>query len=345
MPGRRVPWIPIVAIWSAFALILAMQTWLSMISHGHSPWRLLAHQLAVWSFWAAVTPLLITLTRRVPVHPFVARNWLVHLGVAAVVVSIHIIYCVVLTIAIRPYDAMTQAKFERYFPTTLLASLPLEVALYAAVVATAQALELWSRASRLESALGHARVHALEQQIRPHFLFNALNAASALVRAKRNAEAVDVIAALSDLLRYSLDHSGDQRVSLETEMSMLDRYLGIQRLRFSDRLEVSVEMDDDARRAAVPTLLLQPLAENAIRHGIEPKSAPGRVRVRARRMGERLEVEIFNTGTLTRAARGIGLANTEERLRQLYGPAAELTLGETEGGVLARVVIPWREHA
>jgi LytS/YehU family sensor histidine kinase len=240
---------------------------------------------------------------------------------------------------------MTVTQLAPYFPEKIIARFPFEIVLYVAVVATAQILELHTRASRLETALGDARLRSLEQQIRPHFLFNTLNAASSLVRARRNAEAVDLIAALSDLLRYSLDHAGDQRAPLEKELAMLERYLEIQRVRFSDRLEVTIDVDASSRRAAVPTLLLQPLAENAVRHGIAPRSAPGRIDVRVRRQGDVLEIEIFNTGTLAPSHRGIGLTNTEDRLRQLYGAAGEFTLHAVDGGVLARVAIPWSEVA
>ena len=329
------------AFWSAFALLLAAQAWLSMITHGHSPARLLGYQLAVWSFWAILTPSIFAFTKRFPVYPFDRRNWIYHFGLMFGIAPAHMATWVALTVAIEPYDAMTETRLAPYFPGTLIARFPFEIVLYAAVVVTAQVIELWRRAARLETALADARVHALEQQIRPHFLFNTLNSVSALVRSRRDGEAIDVIAALSELLRYSLDHPGDQRVPLEKEMEMLERYLAIQHVRFSDRLDVAIEIDDEARRGAVPTLLLQPLAENAIRHGIEPRASPGRVRVRARRRDGKLEVEIFNTGALASRARGIGLTNTEERLRQIYGSEAGLTLGDSEGGVTARVVLPW----
>jgi len=345
MSERRIPWIPIAAFWSAFALILATQTWLSMITHGHSPLRLFGYQLAVWSFWAGITPALFAFTRRFPPYPFSLRNWIYHSGIMVAIAPVHVAIWVTLTIAIRPYDAMTETRFSPYFPGTIIARFPFEIVLYATVVATAQILELYSRTARLEQALGSARLHALELQLQPHFLFNTLHAASSLVRAGRSSEAVDVIAGLSDLLRYSLDHAGDQRVPLEKEVAMLERYLEIQRVRFSDRLAVTIDVDESSRRAAVPTLLLQPLAENAVRHGIAPRSAPGRIDVRVRRQGDVLEIEIFNTGALAPSPRGIGLTNTEDRLRQLYGAAGEFTLHAVDGGVLARVAIPWSEVA
>lgn len=333
------------ASWGGFALILATESWLSMITHGHSPLRLLAYQLAVWSVWAVITPTIVRFTERFPPYPFEPRNWLWHCGAMVAIIPAHIAFWVALTIVIKPYDAMTVTELAPYFPEKIIARFPFEIVLYVAVVASAQILELYSRASRLEKALGEARVRSLEQQIRPHFLFNTLNAASSLVRARRNAEAVDVIAALSDLLRYSLDHAGDQRVPLEKEVAMLERYLQIQRVRFSDRLEVTIEVDEASRRAAVPTLVLQPLAENAVHHGIAPSSSPGRIDVRIRRQGDAVEIEIFNSGTLAPTPRGIGLTNTEDRLRQLYGAAGVFTLRAVDGGVLARLEIPWSDVA
>ena len=215
-----------------------------------------------------------------------------------------------------------------------VARLPFEVMIYIAAMVFAHAMTL-------ERTLGAARLHALELQIQPHFLFNTLNAISSLVRAKQNTEAVEVIAGLSDLLRYTLDHAGEQRVPLEQETAMLQRYLGIQRVRFPDRLDVQIDVDDDARRAAVPTLILQPLAENAIRHGIARAASAGRVAVRAFRRDENLEIEMFNTGALTGERRGIGLTNTIERLRQLYGDAHRFELRERDGGVVAAISIPW----
>jgi LytS/YehU family sensor histidine kinase len=153
-----------------------------------------------------------------------------------------------------------------------------------------------------------------------------------------------MIGGLSELLRYALERSGDSRVALEDEAAMLQRYLEIQRLRFADRLTVEIDVAPNARRAAFPVLLLQPLAENAIRHGIARSDAPGRVWVRAFRIGETLRVEMFNTGRLAaNAEHGIGLTNTLARLEQLYGKQAQFELVEHEGGVLVRLTMPWSE--
>jgi LytS/YehU family sensor histidine kinase len=173
-----------------------------------------------------------------------------------------------------------------------------------------------------------------------------MNAISSLVRNRRNDEAVTMMAGLSDLLRYTLDHAGSQRVPLEEEVGILRRYLEIQRARFPDRMSFAIDMDPATRRAAVPVLVLQPLAENAVRHGIAMTSAPGVVQVRSFRENGRLRIEMFNSGTLREhLERRIGLRNTVERLEQLYGADYRFDLGSANGGVMASLSIPWSEVA
>ena len=324
-------WIPI--FWTVFALVSALQSWLAVFTHGHSFWRIVLYHFLSWTVWMFFTAAVIRLVERYP--PRHRRNLLVH-ALAALAMSVtHVAYWVALSIVMRPYDDMGPTDFGPSFVGASIARLPFEVMIYIAAMVFAHAMTL-------ERTLGAARLHALELQIQPHFLFNTLNSISSLVRAKQNAEAVEVIAGLSDLLRYTLDHAGEQRVPLEQETAMLERYLGIQRVRFADRLDVHIEVDADARRAAVPTLILQPLAENAIRHGIARVASAGRVEVRAFRRDESLEIEMFNTGSLGGGERrGIGLTNTIERLRQLYGDAHRFSLRERDGGVVAAISIPW----
>jgi len=338
-------WIPIATAWSLLAIVLAIQTYLAMIAHGHSIARIITYQLLVWSFWALLTPLLFRFTQRVPLFPVRGRALLMHVAAMAALIPAHIAFWMTTTILIRPYDAMTETRFGPNFTQAILVRFPFEIMIYLAVIAVAQMLELQSRAARLEQSLSAARLHALELQLQPHFLFNTLNAVSALVRSQKNSEAVEVIAGLSDLLRYTLDHAGDQRVPLEQEMSMLRRYLNIQRVRFPDRLDVKIDVHDNARRGAVPMLILQPLAENAIRHGVAMSASAGRIEVRAYRENSSLHIEMFNTGMLKRGNRGIGLKNTEERLRQLYANAYQFELRNAEDGVVAEIAIPWSEVA
>jgi len=333
----------VAAAWAGVALLLAAQTWLSMLSHGHSPWRLAAYQLCVWWGWAALTAPVLWLTRRFPLLPLRPGPILAHAAAALAIAGVHGVFWVTAEVAIAPYAPIAGSSFAE-LPGFLRARLPIELLVYFAVCAIAHAIEAYSRARRLQESLATARLQTLEIQLQPHFLFNALNSIGALVREGRSAEAIDLLAGLSDLLRYSLDHSGAQSVPLERELETVERYLEIQRMRFPDRMEVRLEVAPEARRARVPALLLQPLVENAVRHGIAASASPGRITVAAARAADRLRVEIFNTGTLRREApSGIGLANTRERLQTLFGNDQRFGLRAVSGGVLAEIVLPWSE--
>ena len=353
MTLRRAAWIRIASCWALFGMATGFQVWISMITHGHSVPRLVGYHVAVWLAWLPVTAFILWMEFRYPVVPPVRTNVLLHALAATAISVVHGFYWMGLLILVAPYDAMTAEASELQIAEILFARMPLELILYAVVLGGAIAFANYERyresalkAARLESTLAESRLHALELQLRPHFLFNTLNAISSLVRSRRNDEAVTMTAGLADLLRYSLDHAGDQCVSLEQELAMLERYLEIERVRFPDRLSFRIEASPAIRSAAVPTLLLQPLVENAVRHGIARSAAPGVVEVRAIRDGNRLQIELFNTGSLQPAtSSGIGLENTRQRLHHLYGADGELALSDVEGGVLAAVTIPWKERA
>jgi two-component system LytT family response regulator len=226
-------------------------------------------------------------------------------------------------LAIVPYDKMNPTRFGPQLVNVVLAYMPLEVAVYLLVALAGHAVDYYARyrerevqAAELERLLAEARLHALQLQIRPHFLFNTLNSISALVRTGDAAKAATMINRLSELLRYALERSEDQRVPLDDEIAVLRGYLEIQAVRFEDRLSWDIDVEPAACRGAVPVLLLQPLAENAVMHGIARSQAAGAIRVRARRAGEALEIEMFNTGRLLADdGEGIGLANTRARPR------------------------------
>jgi two-component system LytT family sensor kinase len=202
------------------------------------------------------------------------------------------------------------------------------------------------RASQLEARLAKAQLEVLKGQLHPHFLFNTLNAISTLVH--RDAHAADeMITQLSDLLRMSLDSIGVQEVRLGQEVEFLSRYLDIQRTRFQDRLQVDVDVPEHLLDVFVPNQVLQPIAENAIKHGLATRAECGRIEVTARRSGHWLDLAVrddgpgFRLGPEGLPMRGIGLRNTRERLRELYGPGAVLTLSNhPEGGAVVRLRLP-----
>jgi hypothetical protein len=346
---RRQAWLLAAVFWTVFAVVCAIQVWLSMLTHGHSPARIVVYHVVVWDAWIVLGFAAVWLSRRLPLAPVRTRSALLHLLAGCVIGLAHAAWWVACMLVIRPYDRMNPTDFAVPFVSLAFHHLPLEIVLYGLIVFGAHASRYYAesrdretKAAQLERSLAEARLQALELQIQPHFLFNTLNAVSALVRTGRHDEAVAMIAGLSDLLRYALDRAGSQRVTVAEEADMLRRYLEIQRLRFPDRLTFDIDVAADARHAAVPVLLLQPLAENAIRHGIARSAGPGRVRVRAYRQDGTLRIEMANTGRLAGdAVRGIGLSNTVARLEELYGGGQRFDLRESAEGVVAEVSIPW----
>jgi two-component system, LytTR family, sensor kinase len=348
---RRLIWILSLSFWTAVGLLCGLQIWISMITHGHQLWRVLIYQVLIWLAWFVFSPGIAWMARRFPLLPPPNGAVVAHLIAALALAAVHSTWWAMLLVEIQPYDAMGTQEFGDALRSLAVSGLPAQLIFYCGVLAAHYAAEYYDKyrdrervAARLETSLVEARLHALELQIRPHFLFNTLNSISALVRTSRDRDAVGMIAGLSDLLRYSLDHAGEQRLALADELVITERYLEIERLRFPDRMAYEIDAAADVRRAAVPTLLLQPLAENAIRHGIARQAAPGRIAIRAVRDGARLRIDVFNTGALAPDYRaGIGLRNTMERLRFLYGSDHSFELRAEPTGVVASVSLPWSE--
>jgi LytS/YehU family sensor histidine kinase len=213
-----------------------------------------------------------------------------------------------------------------------------------------EALRLELNASELKTQLVAARLDALKSQLQPHFLFNTLNAIMVLVRQRRTADAEETLARLGDLLRYVLNDAEAQEVPLHRELEYLRLYFAIEEVRFRDRLRIHISAEDAALDAAVPHMALQPLVENAIRHGIGRSSSAGLVEIAARRADSALEIRVRDDGPGLAPApsgtSGIGLSNTRARLEQLYGGAARLTLeNDPRGGAIAVLTLPYRAIA
>ncbi len=209
-----------------------------------------------------------------------------------------------------------------------------------------ESVRLQAETARLHAQLADARLGALRAQLNPHFLFNTLHAISSLV--ERDPKGVRrMIARLSELLRYSLEESGEQEVPLRQELAFLDRYLEIMRIRFQGTLEVTVDVAPEVQDALVPNLVLQPLVENAVKHGVSKLEGTGRITIRARRDGDRTTMTVHDNGpgfgeAAAPGEEGVGLRNTRERLAQLYGTAQSLTLHEPpEGGLIAKIIVPF----
>jgi LytS/YehU family sensor histidine kinase len=214
-------------------------------------------------------------------------------------------------------------------------------------------LEQKTQAARLNEQLSNAKLDALQRQLEPHFLFNTLNSIAGLVRENKNADAVSMIAALSELLRRLATGSKEPTTQLGKEVEFLNKYVQIQETRFADRLNLQIEIPESLHGAQVPSLILQPIVENAIKHGIAKRAQGGTVRVTASRVSaesaeDRLSLSVYNDGPLLKnnesLHEGIGLSNLRTRLNLLYGEEFELRLlNSGESGVEATVTMPYRD--
>lgn len=233
------------------------------------------------------------------------------------------------------------------------------IPIYCVLVASAHAvayhgrsLERERRALSAEARLSEARLRALQAQLNPHFLFNTLNAVSSLIYVRPEA-ADEMVCSLSDLLRRALALADDQEVTVDDELRFTEKYLNIQQLRFGERLSVQREIDSSLGAALLPTLILQPLVENAVIHGIATCAGPGKLQLTLARADQELVITVSNTGnrnhlegddeTVVSVKEGIGLQNTRARLAALYGNTAHFTLTHNrEGGMRAKIVLPLR---
>jgi LytS/YehU family sensor histidine kinase len=251
-----------------------------------------------------------------------------------------------------PAAARRAAREPRTAAYTALRRITLQMPTFWGLVGVAHALRFYERAkarerreAELESLLVQARLEALRMQLNPHFLFNTLNSIASLVHEDPQT-AEEMIEALSELLRLALYTAGHQETTLRDELHFLDHYLLIERARFGERLCVEKEIDVAALEAIVPTLILQPLVENAVKHGIESQLAPGLIRIAIERAGEMLRLEVTDNGRGSGSApvnEGVGLRNTRLRLKELYGEQGILELRSSPGkGFSVEILIPWR---
>jgi LytS/YehU family sensor histidine kinase len=301
----------------------------------------------VWS-WAIYTPLIFQLAHYFPVSAATwKRNIPLHFAPALVFAVLDALIAFAIQPVLGPYRAPT---FAAFFTRTA----SLSAYSYFAMLALGHALEYHRlfterqlRTAELEKKLAETRLGVLEAQLRPHFLFNALHTVGSLVRSGEQSAAVAAVARLGDLLRMALRGGPQQEVSLREELAFTTHYLELEKARFRDRLATRIDVDASLLEALVPRFLLQPLVENAVRHGIEPSERPGRVEVTASRAGSSLVLQVRDTGAGPDAAAsgqgGIGLGNTRERLRHLHGEAASLELVPgAGGGTMVRVTLPFR---
>jgi len=344
------PWRYIVGAWLAIGLFEATQVVVSMKAMGmqHAWWTLFFVTLAGWVVWAGATPCALSLLQRFPLPARKATPWLVHGAACMAISALWAIWAALLEHTTNPFAYPHGADpFLQLWKARQVNNLVGSVILYSTMAAFGIALDSQRRLSQQRELLAQAQLAALRLQIEPHFIFNALNAVTGLIREKRDEEAVAAVASLGDLLRRVTDRSERQYVTLDEEMDFLLKYLEIQQLRFAERLRCHLDIPSALMRAQVPDFILQPLVENAIKHGIAKRAKGGELRISAARDGELLSFSIFNEGPALApgAQDGVGLANTRRRLQALYGEAQSLVLRDVPQGVLASVTLPYLEHA
>ena len=361
-PSYRWKWVAL--IWFGFGLVDAIQTVFVMRAEGmHHAWvTLFLTSLFAWLPWLLVTPLVMHLGHRFPPARWRSlTSWLVHLAACGTIGLTSSAWAVWLILLFNPYAITShQEPFLHLWSERCSNGVLAALVFYSAILTVSSALDSRARlarqqteTARLNEQLSKAQLDALRRQVEPHFLFNTLNSVSALVREQRNDAAVNMIAGLSDFLRRVLEDSPRQEVPLAEEMEFAQKYLDIQKVRFAERLQWSVDVPEDLLLAKVPTLILQLMVENAIKHGIAKRAHGGAIRIAALRSGTMLTLSIYNDGpslpvswdqSCETMSSGIGISNMRTRLQSLYGDAFDLNMqNQPPGGVEVSISVPFKE--
>jgi len=341
-------------LWGGLALLFAAPLALA----GHAPWRsAVRFGISFWALWLLFLPAVAWLAFRFPIE---RRRLLRHVG-------LHLLACLLMAGANRAAFRAAENILPRTQPSApsgppnafgafLSLRAALDVLVYWSLVGACQAVtnfrssqERERRAAELEALLAGARLQTLRMQINPHFLFNTLNSVAALVYTNPRA-ADEMLGDLGGLLRRSLDSMEEQEAPLERELDFAGAYVRIEQRRFGERLRLELSAPGELMNALVPALILQPLVENAVRHGIEPRRGPGLISITAAREGKHLRLTVRDDGRGLREAdstgsarRGVGLANTKARLRGLYGADQRFSFGAAEPqGCLVEIRLPLR---
>ena len=349
---EKIPWFWITAIWLAAGLVLTgllyLDLWFPLnvkLWHELPTSYVIYTQMARALLWIPLTPVVFELRRRIPV-----RGWWLPAGLALhtafALVFLAWLLIVRVTVAVPFWtpdfnwadfsvplvlESATVVTLKDFFIYWLLVGAGYTID----TVRRQHALELAQ--SRMQTHLLEAQYHALRQQVNPHFFHNALNVIAELVRDGQNAEAVAALVKLGALQRTLLMSGGVRAQPLDAEIAFVEKYLALERLRFGARLRVRIEADEAARAADVPHLLLQPLVENAVKHGLARRVEPGEITIRARRENGRLHLEVWNDLPDTDSAEpvestGTGLANLRQRLQALHGADFRLDFQPNRGG-------------
>jgi two-component system, LytTR family, sensor kinase len=343
---------------TAFGGLQAAMFYISLQQEGGLPFvvsfpRIMAWQLSSWLVWAALAPAVLVLGARwTPERPLLFLA--VHLPAGLTAAVLHATADLFLNTAFRPFGQRRPVVPQLVGHITN--SLNVELLIYFVILGAGYAIDYYRRfrdrelrAAQLEGRLAEARLEALQLQLQPHFLFNTLHTVAGLVRQGENPAAVEMLARLSDLLRATLEGGGLPLVPLRQELALADLYLAIQQVRFADRLRVERAIDPALLDIEVPPFVLQPLLENAVRHGLAVRAGAGSLRIVAERSGDQLRLAVEDDGRGLaggKGVEGVGLGNTRARLAQLFGDEARLELlDRPTGGAIARLTLPIAREA
>ena len=341
------------AFWTLVGLAFASQFYLSSTLLGRSvTWgEAISYSLGDWYVWAVLSVPILMFARRFP--PESGQRWrtaAIHL-VAALAFSL--VYVLLRSLVGQVHSSLIDepVAFEEVFRPLLVKTFPFNLLIYGVIISVSHGISYYRKyhertvhALELEKHLAEARLQALLRQLKPHFLFNTLNGIASLMH--RDVDAADrMLVRLSELLRLTMSHQGQPLTRLREEIAFIEKYLEIERIRFRDRLSVDLQVDPAALAVEVPSLILQPLVENAIRHGLEPHARPGRIAIRVERGPDAIVLTVADNGGGMPAGgfarEGIGLANTRARLREIYGDRHRFELANgPDGGLVIRLSLP-----
>jgi len=334
-----------ILIWILIGLIFANQLhMLSARTGGKMSWQdSFFWELPRWCLWALLAPIVNAIAKRYPWRKDrAARTILIHAICAILLSALHLFLFVLIFHFLRSSVAP-----PGNFVQTLQFAFPLDfhvgIAVYFLNVVLREYSASQQRLSRMQEELTHAQLQALKMQLHPHFLFNTLNSISSYLHT--DVEVADeMIGRLGDFLRLTLQNPATQEIALEREVDFLKQYLAIEHLRFQDRLQTEFSIAPETLSALVPNLILQPVAENAIRYGVSPNPNPGKILITSKRVNNDLEIRIEDNGPgmPQQLREGIGLAATRERLDHLYGDRARVDWSnQVSGGAVVTLCIPF----
>ena len=361
-------WVLVLAVWMLIGLSFTLnyyffaEHYVAIFRQPPTIGQMLVWELPYWLLWAGLAPVVFLFTRRFPIdRERWFRNSILHIaGCVALSIAHRAIYLIIgWLLHVAAYQKLS--SIPELYSSDILFNLPTGFMSYGTIFLISYVIDYYRRhqeeelkITRLKAELAEAQLQvteaqlqALKMQLHPHFLFNTLNSISALLDEDPDA-ADQMLARLGDFLRLTLENSGAQEVTLQEELEFLRCYLEIERVRFHDRLTVNMQIEPETLEARVPNLILQPIVENAIKHGIVARIAPGEITIRARRLGPTLELQVKDNGPGlgrtdgVRLKEGLGLGNTRARLEQLYRAAYRFDMSDApEGGLQVTLEIPF----